>query len=187
MKPLGASSVMLLAILAMVAMTISSFAANIESTSTKGNIATDPGRVSDVDANFTYGNFLYISLAEYAEDYNFSERILKDYVNKSISSRDALDSSTSTLILTSYTASKVEANRPPELYESAYNNTLLALLNLRLFLWNISKLFETDNQRYLNGTKISHNQSLEHYKLAYEELSSIRSRYLNESTEHGTK
>jgi hypothetical protein len=176
-------TLILVLLMAIAGVTISSNAANLESSLANSDIsAKNSGLVGAVDANFTYGNFLYSSLAEYVEDYNFSERILKDYVNKSISDRDAMASSTAALILTSYTASKVEANNPPEIYASAHNNTLLALLNLRLFLWNISKLFETNNQRYLNGTRISHNKSLEHYKIAYEELNQIRTLYLNESS-----
>jgi len=121
-----------------------------------------------------YGDFLVMAQAMYVEDYNFSESILKQYVNKTISNRDAMVATTSVFILTSSTSSMLETTEPPAEYAIPYNHTLLALLNLRSFLWNISKLFETNKSMYLNQSRKNLNDSLEYYKKAHEELGALR-------------
>ncbi len=91
----------------------------------------------------SYRSFLGTVQSMYREDFNYSGSVLENYVNKTISERDAMVATSSIFILTSQSVALLETNKPPAAYVSAYNNTFQALINLRAFLWNMSKFYET--------------------------------------------
>ncbi len=118
----------------------------------------------------SYRSFLDGIQSMYREDFNYSGNILEDFVNKSVSSRDALAATTSIYILTSQGVALLEINKPPTTYVDSYNNTLQALLNLRIFLWNMSKFYETGKNTYLTQARKNLNESVSYYKKGQEEL-----------------
>ncbi len=120
----------------------------------------------------SYRNFLNTVQSMYKEDFNYSGGVLEDYVNKTISERDAMVATTSIFILTSHSVALLETNKPPAAYASAYNNTFQALINLRAFLWNMSKFYETSKNVYLVQARKNLNDSVSYYKTGQGELTS---------------
>lgn len=120
----------------------------------------------------SYRSFLGTVQSMYREDFNYSGRILENYVNKTISERDAMVATTSIFILTSHSVALLEANKPPAAYASTYDNTFQALVNLRAFLWNMSKFYETSKNSYLVQARKDLNESVSYYKIGREELTS---------------
>jgi len=118
----------------------------------------------------SYKNFLNMVQGIYREDFNYSGSILENYVNKTISSRDAMVATTSIFMLTSHSIALLETNRPPKIYENVYNNTLLSMVYLRAFLWNMSKFYETNKNFYLVQARKNLNDSVLYYKTGQEEL-----------------
>jgi hypothetical protein len=122
----------------------------------------------------SYRNFLNMIQSMYKEDFNYSGGILENYVNKTISDKDAMVATTSIFILTSHSIALLEANTPPKVYENAYNNTLLGMIHLRAFLWNMSKFYETSKNTsknaYLVQARKNLNESVSYYKIAQETL-----------------
>lgn len=124
----------------------------------------------------SYRSFLGMVQAMYREDFNYSGSVLENYVNKTISEKEAMVATTSIFVLTSQSAALLETNKPPNVYASAYNNTLLALTNLRAFLWNMSKFYETNKGLYLTQARKSLNESVSYYKAGQEGLVNSSSR-----------
>lgn len=122
----------------------------------------------------SYRSFLGTVQSMYREDFNYSGNVLENYVNKTISERDAMVATTSIFILTSQSVALLETNKPPETYMSAYNNTFQALVNLRAFLWNMSKFYETRKNSYLVRARNNLNESVSYYKVGQEELTSSK-------------
>lgn len=122
----------------------------------------------------SYGNFLDTVQSMYREDFNYSGGVLENYVNKTISERDAMVATTSIFILTSQSVALLETNKPPATYVSAYNNTFQALVNLRAFLWNMSKFYETRKNSYLVRARNNLNESVSYYKAGQGELTSSK-------------
>jgi hypothetical protein len=120
----------------------------------------------------SYKSFLGMVQGMYREDFNYSGGILENYVNKTISDRDAMVATTSVFILTSHSIALLETNRPPKIYENTYNNTLLGMTYLRAFLWNMSKFYETNKNFYLVQARKNLNDSVSYYKTGQEELAS---------------
>lgn len=120
----------------------------------------------------SYRNFLRMVQSMYREDFNYSGGILENYVNKTISEKDAMVATTSIFIMTSYSMALLETAKPPEAYESTYNNTHMALISLRAFLWNMSKFYETNKGSYLTQARKSLNESVSYYKAGQEVLTS---------------
>ncbi len=123
----------------------------------------------------SYGNFLGMVQSMYREDFNYSGSVLENYVNKTISEKEAMVATSSIFILTSHSLSLLDINKPPKIYESAYNNTHLALTNLRSFLWNMSKFYETNKGSYLIQARRNLNESVSYYKAGQEELATSKS------------
>jgi len=122
----------------------------------------------------SYRSFLGTVQSMYREDFNYSGSILENYVNKTISERDAMAATTSIFILTSQSVALLETNKPPAAYASTYNNTFQALINLRAFLWNMSKFYETRKNFYLVQARTNLNESVSYYKMGQEELASSK-------------
>ncbi len=118
----------------------------------------------------SYRNFLGTVQSMYREDFNYSGGVLENYVNNTISERDAMVATTTIFILTSQSVALLETNKPPAAYTSAYNNTVLALINLRAFLWNMSKFYETSKNVYLTQARKNLNDSVSYYKIGQGEL-----------------
>lgn len=118
----------------------------------------------------SYKNFLSMMQSMYKEDFNYSGGILENYVNKTISDKDAMVATTSLFILTSHSVALLEANTPPKIYENTYNNTLSGMIYLRAFLWNMSKFYETSKNVYLAQARKNLNDSVSYYKIAQEAL-----------------
>lgn len=122
----------------------------------------------------SYKIFLNMVQGMYREDFNYSGGILENYVNKTISNRDAMEATTSTFILTSHGIALLEANRPPAIYENTYNNTLLGMKYLGAFLWNMAKFYETNRSQYLVQARSNLNDSVSFYKSGQEGLASFK-------------
>jgi hypothetical protein len=128
----------------------------------------------------SYRDFLGTVQSMYREDFNYSGSVLKNYVNKTISERDAMVATTSIFVLTSQSVALLETNKPPAAYASAYNNTLQALTNLSAFLWNMSKFYETAETNetkknyYLVRARNNLNESVSYYKMGQEVLMSSK-------------
>jgi hypothetical protein len=120
----------------------------------------------------SYKSFLIMVQGMYREDFNYSGNILESYVNKTIPGRDAMVATTSIFILTSHSIDLLETNRPPKVYGNTYNNTLLGMVYLRAFLWNMSKFYETNKNFYLVQARKNLNESVSYYKAGQEELAS---------------
>jgi hypothetical protein len=120
----------------------------------------------------SYQNFLNMVQGMYREDFNYSGGILENYVNKSISNRDAMVATTSIFMLASHSIALLETNKPPKIYENSYNNTLLGMVYLRAFLWNMSKFYETNKNFYLVQARKNLNDSVSYYKVGQEALAS---------------
>jgi hypothetical protein len=122
----------------------------------------------------SYRNFLRTVQSMYREDFNYSGSVLENYVNKTISEKDAMVATTSIFILTSHSLALLDINKPPEVYESAYNNTYMALTNMRSFLWNMSKFYETNKGSYLIQARKNLNESVSYYKAGQEGLATSK-------------
>lgn len=123
----------------------------------------------------SYRSFLGTVQSMYREDFNYSGSVLENYVNKTISEKDAMVATSSIFILTSHSLALLDINKPPKVYESAYNNTHMAMTNLRSFLWNMSKFYETNKGYYLTQARKNLNESVSYYKASQEELATSKS------------
>lgn len=123
----------------------------------------------------SYRNFLGTIQSMYREDFNYSGSVLENYVNKTISEKEAMVATTSIFILTSHSLALLDINKPPKVYESAYNNTRMAMINLNSFLWNMSKFYETNKGSYLIQARRNLNESVSYYKASQEELATSKS------------
>ncbi len=123
----------------------------------------------------SYRSFLGTVQSMYREDFNYSGSVLENYVNKTISEEEAMVATTSIFLLTSHSLALLDINKPPKIYERAYNNTHMALTNLRSFLWNMSKFYETNRGSYLIQARKNLNESVSYYKASQEGLSTSKS------------
>lgn len=128
----------------------------------------------------SYKNFLSAVQSMYREDFNYSGSVLENYVNKTISEKDAMVATTSIFIMTSYSMALLETTKPPKAYEGMYNNTYLALINLRAFLWNMSKFYETKKGSYLTQARKSLNESISYYNAGQEGSKSTAPQFLDQ-------
>lgn len=167
------AAVLLLALLGLV--WISDAVDNATASADPGLALASPRSVSGEAAPMnesSYRNFLSMVQSLYRDDYNYSGRVLENYVNKTISDKDAMVITTSIFTLTSYSIALLETTKPPKAYESAYNNTHLAFINLRVFLWDMSKFYETNRVSYLPRARESLNESISYYEAGRKGLTS---------------
>jgi hypothetical protein len=129
----------------------------------------------------SYKNFLSTVQGMYREDIGYSEHILKNSANKNISDRDAMVAMASVFMLASHSIALLETNEPPKIYAGSYNNTLLGMIYLKAFLWNMSKFYETNGSSsstnrnfYLVQARMSLNDSVSYYRAGQEALSSSK-------------
>jgi hypothetical protein len=113
-----------------------------------------------------FKDLLRITLSQYNDDLNQSSFILDGFIKKNISSRDAMIASTSLYVLTSYTIDYINQTKPPKKYAIYFNSTTQALINLRVYLWNIAKYYETGKTPYAISAREYFNSSLYYYQKA---------------------
>jgi hypothetical protein len=101
--------------------------------------------------------------SQYSEDIKYLNDVLNDYVTKNITSREALQSTTSIYILTSDTLNTVAQLKPPEEEAKDYSNALNAVAYLKFSVWNLAKFFETNNTLYSKMAREDYNMSAGFY------------------------
>jgi len=100
---------------------------------------------------------------QYSEDIKYLNDVLNDYVTKNITSREALQSTTSLYILTSDTLNTVAQLKPTAEEAKDHSNALNAVAYLKFSVWNLAKYFETNNTLYSQMAREDYNVSAGFY------------------------
>jgi flagellar hook-basal body complex protein FliE len=120
----------------------------------------------------SYKDLLQQSLGQFNDDLNQSSFILDEYIRKNISRRDAMVASTSLYVLTSHSLDSINQTQPPKKYATYFNFTIHALENLKDYLWNMGKFYETSKTDYAITARINFNDSMYYYEKGREGISS---------------
>jgi len=112
-------------------------------------------------------------LTNYKTDLLYSMKVLKDFESKNITGMDALSATTSLYILTSINSNALSMLKPPAEYKKYHGYLKNAVANLMLMEWNLAKLYETNNVRYLNMSQAEANLSVSYYNETMKELGNI--------------
>lgn len=116
------------------------------------------------DANSSiYLDLMDLVRTQYLEDLNYSSYILDEFVNKRVSSREAMTASIALFELTSQTVDMVDQMDAPPGFDQYHNCTLMALINLEGYLWNMAKFYETNRRVYAMQAHESFNRSIDYY------------------------
>lgn len=121
------------------------------------------------DNNEKLNDSAYLYLMElvrtqYKEDLNYSSYILDEFVKNKTSAREAMTSTMTLFMLTSETVDMVDQITPPVKFMDYQNSTLLALVNLEGYLWNMVKFYETDRRVYAMQAHDNFNMSLSYFQ-----------------------
>jgi len=122
------------------------------------------------DASFK--DILQQTLGQFNDDLNQSSFVLDEFIRKNISRRDAMVSTTSLYVLTSHSLDSINKTQPSKKYATYFNFTIHALENLRDYLWNMGKFYETSKTDYAITARINFNDSMYYYEKGREGLSS---------------
>jgi hypothetical protein len=122
-----------------------------------------------------YKDLLQQLLGQFNDDLNQSSFILDEYIRKNISRRDAMVASTSLYVLTSHSLDSINQTQPSKKYATYFNFTIQALENLKDYLWNMGKFYETSKTEYAITARINFNDSMYYYEKGREGISSIGS------------
>ena len=125
-----------------------------------------------IDNESIYRNLLNSTWDQYNEDINYSSNILTDFVKKNITRREAMVATISLYTLTSKTEDEFYKVNTNDKYKNIHNNTIYALSNLKGYLWNITKFYETDKTVYAVKARESFNSSLGYFEKARGEYES---------------
>ena len=125
---------------------------------------SSPGIIaSKMDNESIYKNLLNSTWSQYNEDLNYSSIILAEYVKKNITAREAMVATVSLYTLTSKTEDEFHKAKAIDKYKNIHNNTIVALSSLEVYLWNITKFYETDKTIYAVKARESFNSSLYYF------------------------
>ena len=119
-----------------------------------------------------YKDLLQQALGQFRDDLNQSSFILDEFIRKNISRRDAMVASTSLYVLTSHSLDSINQTQPPKKYATYFNFTIQALENLRDYLWNMGKFYETSKTDYALDARIKFNDSMYYYEKGREGIGS---------------
>jgi hypothetical protein len=125
-----------------------------------GNISKEPKvevlqKTSQNVTDAPYKDLLQRALGQFNDDLNQSSLILDEFIRKNISRRDAMVASTSLYVLTSHSLDSINQTQPPKKYATYFNFTIQALENLRDYLWNMVKFYETSKTDYAITARIN--------------------------------
>jgi len=104
--------------------------------------------VAQVSGGGNYSQESTAALFDYTNDLNYSSQVLNEYVNESISDSEAIQSIMAVYMLAGRTESNIARVEPPAKYANFHNYTLNAVVNFRLYLWNLAKFIETKHIQY---------------------------------------
>ncbi|MHB8120103.1 MAG: hypothetical protein ACYDHX_15520 [Methanothrix sp.] len=122
--------------------------------------------LQDNNEKLNYSAYLYLMefvRTQYKEDLNYSSYILDEFVKNEIDARDAMTSTMTLFTLTTETVDMVDQITPPDEFMDYHNSTLLALINLEGYLWNMVKFYETNRRAYAMQAHDNFNMSLSYY------------------------
>jgi flagellar hook-basal body complex protein FliE len=119
-----------------------------------------------------YKDLLQQSLGQFNENLNQSSFILDQFIRKKISRRDAMVASTALYVLNSHSIDSINLTKPTKKYVTYFNFTIHALENLRDYLWNMGKFYETSKTDYAITARINFNDSMYYYEKGREGISS---------------
>jgi hypothetical protein len=117
------------------------------------------------DGNASLNETQYLNLMElvgiqFNQDLEYSSKILDNFVNKEIISRDAMTSTMALFILTRESVDMLDRITPPRPYMQYHNVSKLALIKLEGYLWNMVKYYETNEKEYAIQAKSNFNESI---------------------------
>jgi hypothetical protein len=125
--------------------------------------------IAQVSDGNDYSRISLAALFDYTNDLNYSSQVLDEYVNKNISESEAIQSIMAVYLLAGRTESNIAKVEPPTKYSNFHNYTFNAVVNFRLYLWNLAKYMETRYPEYGVEAQTYLNQSLEYRQKAIDE------------------
>lgn len=138
------------------------------------SLETNVGPVQKASQNVvdaSYKELLQQTLSQFNDDLNQSSLILDEFIRKNISKRDAMVASASLYVLTSHSLDSINQTQPPKKYTTNFDFTIRALENLKDYLWNMGKFYETSKTDYAINARINFNDSMYYYEKGREGLS----------------
>lgn len=109
-----------------------------------------------------YLQLMQLIEVQYNEDLEYSSKILDEFVNKGIISREAMTATMTLFILTRETVDMVDRITPPSLYAEYHRIIQLALVNMEGYLWNMVKYYETNKKEYAMQAQNWFNESIKY-------------------------